>query len=410
MLTNKQMEKYAELAVRVGANMQKGQEVVIHCDVQCAQFAHLIAEKAYEFGAKTVHMEWRDEKLKRINMLNADKEALCDIPSYQTELWNYFIERKCCLISISADDPNMYKGCDPDKLSAYEVAFQTARRLFRNATMSNYLRWTIVSIPTPAWAQQIFPNDSVDVAMDNLWNAIGHIMRLDQPDPTAAWRKDIDTLVKRAEYLTECNFEYIHMTNKEGTDLKVGLAEGHVWVAAEEEGQDGISFTANMPTEEVFTAPHNRKINGKVVNALPLVNNGNIIDDFSITFKDGKVVDYSAKVGYEALKGLLSSDEGVLSLGEIALIGKNSPIAESGILFYNTLFDENASCHLAFGASYPTTVKGGVDMTTEQLSARGMNQSIQHVDFMVGTKDIDIDGIGYDGTVTPIFRNGEWVI
>ena len=410
MLTEKQLQNFAELAVRVGANMQKGQEVVIRCDVNCQDFAHLIAQKAYEFGAKKVHMEWRDEKLDRINMLNATKDAICDIPKYQTELWNYFTDRKCCLISISAEDPNKYKGCDANKLSAYQIAFQTARQLFRNATMSNYLRWTIVSVPTPEWAKQVFPNDPVNVAVDKMWDAIARIMRLDTPDPTAAWRKHIETLVSRAKFLTEHNFEYIHMKNKTGTDLKVGLAEGHVWIAAEEDGQDGVPFTANMPTEEVFTAPHNRKIDGTVVNALPLVNNGNVIDDFSITFKDGKVVDYKAKIGYDALKGLLESDEGVLSLGEIALIGKNSPIAQSGILFYNTLFDENASCHLAFGASYPTTVKGGNDMTDEQLAARGMNQSIQHVDFMVGTKDIDIDGIGYDGKVVPIFRDGDWII
>ena len=410
MLTTKQMELYAELAVSIGANMQKGQEVVIRCDVNCQDFAHLIAQKAYELGAKKVHMEWRDEKFDRINMLNADKNALCDIPSYQTELWNYFVERKCCLISISADDPNKYKGCDADKLAAYQVAFQTARQAFRNATMSNYLRWTIVSVPTPEWAKQVFPNISTDEAMDKMWKAIGHIMRLDQPDPTAAWRKHIDTLVARAEFMTKHNFEYLHLTNKAGTDLTVGLALDHVWIAAEEAGQDGIPFTANMPTEEVFTAPHNRKINGTVVNALPLVNNGNVIDGFSITFENGRVVNYSAKVGYDALKGLLESDEGVLSLGEIALIGKNSPIAESGILFYNTLFDENASCHLAFGASYPTTVKDGNNMTAEQLAQHGMNQSIQHVDFMVGTKDMNIDGIGYDGKVTAIFRDGDWII
>jgi len=235
-------------------------------------------------------------------------------------------------------------------------------------------------------------------------------MRLDTPDPTAAWKKHIDTLVSRAAFLTEHNFEYVHMYNSAGTDLTVGLATDHVWVAAQEEGQDGIPFTANMPTEEVFTAPHNCKINGKVVNALPLVNNGNVIDKFCITFKDGKVTDYSAQIGYEALKGLLECDEGVLSLGEIALIGKRSPIAESGILFYNTLFDENASCHLAFGASYPTTVKNGTSMTETQLAEHGMNQSIQHVDFMIGTKDINIDGISYDGTVTPLFKDGEWVI
>ncbi len=410
MLTQQQLQKFAELAVRVGANMQKGQEVVIRCDVQCAEFAHMIAEKAYEFGAKYVHMQWRDEVLGRINMLGASKEALSDVPDYTMAFNKYCIERKVCLISISAGDPNIMKGCDPDKMKASSLAAMQANKEFRAATMSNLLRWTIVSIPTKAWAKQVFPDMDSDKAVDKMWDAIGHIMRLDRDDPTQAWREHIATLHRRAEFLNAHNFEYIHMTNKRGTYLRVGLATDHQWIAAEELGQDGVPFTANMPTEEIFTAPHNRKIDGKVVNALPLVNNGNVIDDFEITFKDGRVADYKAKTGLDALKNILTTDEGVLSLGEIALIGKHSPIAESGILFYNTLFDENASCHLALGASYPTTVKGGNDMSAEQLAAHGMNQSLQHVDFMVGTKDIDIDGIGYDGSVTPLFRDGEWVI
>ncbi len=410
MLTQIQMEKFAELAVLVGANMQKDQMVVIRCDVQCKDFAHLIAEKAYQFGAKKVIVQWRDEVLSRLTMLNASKETLCEVPDYQIAQSQYFIDNKVCLISISAGNPNIFKGCDPEKLAASNIAGAKAMANFRKATMSNYLRWTIVSIPTPAWAKQVFPDLSEQEGMDKMWNAIGHIMRLDQENPTEAWRKHIATLHRRADFLNAHNFEYIHLTNKHGTNLRVGLAVDHVWLAAEEEGQDGLPFTANMPTEEIFTAPHNKKIDGTVVNALPLVNNGTIIDKFKLTFKHGKVVDYSAEVGYEALKGLLSTDEGVLSLGEIALIGKNSPIAESGILFFNTLFDENASCHLAFGASYPTTVKGGNDMDEQALAEHGMNTSLQHVDFMIGTKDIDIDGIDHDGNVTPLFRDGEWVI
>lgn len=410
MLTKKQMENFAELAVRVGANMQPKQEVVIRCDVQCKDFAHLIAEKAYKFGAKRVHIQWQDEELARIQLLKENKRTLSKVPEYSTAQYKYFIKHKVCLISISAGNPNIFKGCKADKLEARQMALLKSRKDFRKATMSNYLRWTIVSIPTEAWAKQVFPNLEASEAVDKMWDAIGHIMRLDTENPTEAWRNHIATLHRRADFLNEHNFEYIHMTNKSGTDLKVGLATDHMWIAAEEEGQDGVPFTANMPTEEVFTAPHCRKINGTVVNALPLVNSGNVIDNFSITFKDGKVVDYTAEVGYDALKNILSTDEGVLSLGEIALIGKNSPIAESGILFYNTLFDENASCHLAFGQSYPTTIKGGNDMTLEQLGEHGMNQSLQHVDFMVGTKDMDIDGIDYDGNTTPLFRNGEWVI
>lgn len=410
MLTQKQMEKFAELAVSVGANMQKGQQVVIRCDVKVKDFAHLIAAKAYELGAKQVIVQWGDEELSRLNMLYADQQTLCDIPQYKIDEMQYYVDNKCCLISVSAGNPNIYKGCDADKLAAYQLAFSKARKNFRDATMSNYLRWTIVSVPTEEWAAQVFPQLPKAEAVERMWHAIEHIMRLDCDDPVAAWRKHIDTLHKRADFLNAHNFEYLHLKNACGTDLKVGLALGHKWLAAEEEGQDGIAFTANMPTEEIFTAPHNKKIDGTVVNALPLVNNGNVIDKFSVTFKGGKVVAFTAEKGYEALKNLLASDEGVLSLGEVALIGKNSPIAESGILFYNTLFDENASCHLAFGAAYPTTVNGGNDMTDKQRAAAGLNASLQHVDFMVGTKDIDIDGIAFDGTVTPLFRNGEWVI
>ena len=389
--------------------MQKGQEVVIRCDVNCQDFAHLIAQKAYEFGAKKVHMEWRDEKLDRINMLNATKDAICDIPKYQTELWNYFIDRKCCLISISAEDPNKYKGCDANKLSAYQIAFQTARQLFRNATMSNYLRWTIVSVPTPEWAKQVFPERPRKRRGRQMWDAIARIMRLDTPDPTAAWRKHIETLVSREiPYGTQFRIYPYEKTNRNRFESRTcGRTRLDCRGGRRTRRR---TFTANMPTEEVFTAPHNRKIDGTVVNALPLVNNGNVIDDFSITFKDGKVVDYKAKIGYDALKGLLESDEGVLSLGEIALIGKNSPIAQSGILFTTRCSTKTQAATWRFGASYPTTVKGGNDMTDEQLAARGMNQSIQHVDFMVGTKDIDIDGIGYDGKVVPIFRDGDWII
>ncbi len=410
MLNQKQMEQFAELTVRVGANMQPGQTVVVRCDVACQEFAHLIVAKAYEFGAKKVIMQWSDEIVSRMGMLNQSVESLCEVPQWAIDQSQYFIDQKVCLISIKAGDPNIYKGCDPVKLKESALASGKAMINFRKATMSNLLRWTLVSIPTPAWAAQVFPGIPVEEAVDKMWDAIGHIMRLDQEDPTKAWFDHIDVLTRRAAYLTSHNFETIHMYNAQGTDLYVGLAIEHEWIAAREMGQDGVPFTANMPTEEIFTAPHNKKINGTVVSALPLVNNGNIIDNFSITFKDGRAVDYSAEVGLDALKGLLTADEGVLSLGEIALIGKNSPIAESGILFFNTLFDENASCHLAFGQSYPTTVKNGNSLTDEQLAERGMNSSIKHVDFMVGTKDINIDGIGFDGKVVPLFRDGEWVI
>ena len=246
--------------------------------------------------------------------------------------------------------------------------------------------------------------------MDRLWESIAAVMRLNEPDPTAAWKEHIATLHRRADFLNAHRFSALRLTSKNGTDLTVGLADGHTWLAAEEVGQDGVPFTANMPTEEIFTAPHRAHVNGVVKNALPLSHNGTIIDDFSLTFRDGKVVDFSAGKGYEALAGIFDTDEGASRLGEVALIGKRSPISELGILFYNTLFDENASCHLAFGQAYPTTLEGGNGFSEKELEARGANRSVEHVDFMVGAKDLRVVGIAEDGTETELFSDGDWIV
>ena len=410
MLSQEKLAKFAELAVKIGVNMQKGQEVVVRADVKCADFAHIIAKKAYEYGAKRVHLQWRDEVMSRMDMDYAQTSALCDVPSFAKEFNEYCIARRVCLISVASSDPNALAGCDPKKVAEVNVALRKANQKFSQATMSDFLRWTVVSVPTEAWAKTVFPNDEPSVAVDKLWEAIAKTMRLDEDDPTAAWRRHIDKLNSRARFLNQQNFEYLHYVSANGTDLKVGLAHDHVWCAAEEAAQDGVTFTANMPTEEVFTAPHRNKVDGVVKNALPLVYQGQVIDGFTLKFKEGKVVDFAAEKGYDALKGLLDTDEGARHIGEAALIGKHSPIAESGILFFNTLFDENASCHLALGAAYPTTVKNGNDLSADELLAKGANDSVEHVDFMIGTKDMHIDGIKYDGTVVNIFTDGEWTV
>ncbi len=410
MLSIEKQLKFAELAVRVGANLQQGQEMLIRCDVSCQEFARMIAEKAYQFGAKRVHIMWADEKLSRLGYDYVSTEELSTIPQHQIDNMGYYVDHNCCCVSISAGNPNIYKGVDPDKLAKVSMASRLALHKFFDATMSNKIHWTIVSVPTEGWAKTIFPDDTTEVAIDKLWDNIAIAMRLNEEDPTKAWFDHIAMLKARATILNNHNFDYLHLTASNGTDLKVGLATEHIWLAAREEGQDGIEFTANMPTEEIFTAPHNRNVNGVVYNALPLVNNGNIIDDFCLTFKDGRVVDYKAGVGEQVLKGIIDSDEGSTSIGEVALIDKFSPIAQSGILFYNTMFDENASCHLALGKAYPTTVKGGNDMTTEQLEEHGVNRSVVHVDFMIGTKDFHIEGVKADGSRVLLMDNGEWQI
>ena len=274
--------------------------------------------------------------------------------------------------------------------------------------MSNGIRWCVVSVPTLAWAKKVFPNSPNPE--QSLSQQIENAMRLNTENPLNAWQQHIKVLENRAKFLNEQRFSFIHLKNGKGTDLKVGLCDNHIWTSARELAKDGVPFMANMPTEEIFTAPHRLKVDGVLKSAMPLCVNGQIIDDFSITFKNGKIVDYCANLGHGALKGLIETDKGTLRLGEIALIGKNSPIAKSNVLFYNTLFDENASCHLAIGKGYPTTVKDGDKLTKKELLELGLNDSTEHEDFMIGTPDLSVVGIKQNGKEVPLFIDGEWVI
>ena len=313
-----------------------------------------------------------------------------------------------CYIAVAADDPAAFKDVPSEKIAAAAKARAKALKKFSDEVMSNGLRWCVVSVPTLAWAKQVFP-DSKNPE-EALSEAIEKTMRLDYPDPTSEWQKHIETLERRANFLNSARFEYLIFENSLGTNLKVGLADEHLWLSAKEIAKDGKYFVANMPTEEVFTAPHRLKVDGVLKSAMPLCENGQIIDGFTITFKKGKIVDFSAEKGYETLKHLIETDDGTMRLGEVALIGKNSPIAKSGILFYNTLFDENASCHLAIGKAYPTTVKNGDKLSPKELKEKGLNDSAEHVDFMIGTSDLSVIGIKKDGSKFVLFKDGEWAI
>ncbi|MEG1711119.1 MAG: aminopeptidase, partial [Clostridia bacterium] len=344
MITKKQLKNYAKLAIKLGVNLQKGQELIINSPVESAEFARLATEEAYKAGAKRVWVKWMDDTVSRINMENQSIETLQDFPQYLIDEAHYQVDNRFAYLFVSSTDPELYSKIPQEKLKASQMARIKAIRFSVEARSSNLCRWTIVSVPTVAWAKKIFPNaNTAHAAIDLLWTGIIKSMRLDTVDPIKAWEDHIAHLSRRAEFLNENNFHHIHMINEKGTDLNVALAKNHIWMAAGEKAQDGIDFTANMPTEEVFTAPDKYNVNGVLVNALPLCHNGNIIDDFSISFKDGRITDFSAKVGYDTLKQAIETDEGSHHLGEIALIGKNSPIAMQHILYYNTLFDENAS-------------------------------------------------------------------
>ena len=408
MLKDKKLSDYADLVLEIGVNLQKGQGLEISCPVENRDVAVALTESAYRHGAKIVNVRWNDEVIDRINYLNADVDVLKAIPKWLVDSKNYLVKNGFCYIAISSEDPNAMKGVPAEKLAEVAKAKSKALKKFSDCVMANGIRWCVVSVPTKAWAKMVFP--TAENPEEELSKAIIKTMRLDTPNPTKAWQEHVERLENRANFLNSARFEYLHFKNSIGTDLKVGLADDHLWISAQEKAKDGLNFIANMPTEEVFTAPHRLKVNGTLVSAMPLCENGQLIDKFSITFKQGKIIDFDAKVGYDALKNLIETDSGTYRLGEVALIGKNSPIAQSGILFYNTLFDENASCHLAIGKGYPTTVIDGDKLSVAQLKEKGVNDSTEHVDFMIGTTDMEVIGVKKDGSKFVIFKDGEWTI
>ncbi len=406
------LNKYADFTVQVGVNVQKGQTLIIRCPVEGAYFGRACMEAAYKAGARDVVIRWEDEKAARIRMELGEEEALSETKPYELRSYLDYAESEggCCLLAIHASDPEIFKGLDTAKINRVSLAKQEARKSWREYTMKDRVQWCVVAIPTPAWAASVFPGIPEDEAQEKLWSAIFDVCRVTGGDPVSAWKEHVAKTSACRDKLNELQLESIHMTSANGTDLTVGLAEGHTWEGACSKAENGAVFIANVPTEEVFTAPHRERVNGVVKGTKPYVYNGQLIEGFSVTFKDGVVVDYSAEKNAELLGQLLDSDEGARRIGEIALVPASSPINRSGLLFYNTLFDENAACHIAFGAGYPTTVKGGAAMTTEELLACGVNDSAIHEDVMVGAEDMTITGLTKSGETVTIFENGEWAI
>jgi aminopeptidase len=406
MLENKILENYCLLVLKKGVNLQKNQGLMIICPIEQKEIAVTMTETAYKLGAKKVEVRWQEERIDRLSYQYASTETLCDIPKWFVDSRNYLVKEGYCYVAIDGDDPEAFSGIDAVKLAT--VAQTRSKRLkkFSDAVMENRIRWCVVSVPTEKWAKKVFPNSSNPLT--DLSSAIERTMRLDTLNPVEQWDNHVNTLERRAEFLNNSNFKYLKYSSSNGTDFKVGLARNHVWLSAKEKAKDGVDFIANMPTEEVFTAPDLNVAEGRIVSAMPLCYNGQIIDGFSLEFENGKVKDFTAKIGYETLKGLLQTDKGAKRLGEVAIIGKNSPVAKENTLFYNTLFDENASCHFALGKAYPTTVKGV--WTEKELREMGINDSVIHVDFMVGTYDMKIVGVKENGEEIIIFDDGDWII
>lgn len=403
-------KKYARLLVKIGVNIQRGQILVVNAPVECASFTRMIAEAAYEEGAGEVVVSWRDELLSKMRFVHAADEILDEFPGWQKEFHDTYAERGAAFMSIAASDPGLMADVNPQKIARVQKAGSIALKEYRAKLMSNQNVWCVASIPTEAWARKVFPNLAADEAIEKLWEAILKTVRVDIEDPVAAWEEHKQHLKKRMEFLNTQAFKFLHYKNAQGTDLTIELPENHLWLGGSDYSTKGVEFIANMPTEEVFTLPKKTGVNGTVVSAIPLNYNGNIVDNFSLTFKDGRIVDFKAEKGYDTLKNLVEIDEGSHYLGEVALVPYDSPISNLGILFYNTLFDENASCHLAIGNAYPVNIKNSENMSEEELEKLGMNKSLTHVDFMVGTKDLEITGITEDGKEIPVFKNGNFAL
>ena len=404
---SEKLKKYAELIVKVGVNVQKGQPVVLYISVTQQELAHLIVEEAYGAGASEVMIEWKDTFSEREFLKHASEERLEDVPEYIVKKGNYIAGKKAARISVMSADPGAYSGIDQKRIAKNQAAMGKALRQVRKATQNNDLSWTVVSAADQAWAEKVFPEKKGQAAIDALWEEIFKTTRIDKADPVKAWHEHDQKLHEKSDWLNEQQFSALHYVSPV-TDITIGLPENHVWEGAGSFTPEGTEFMANMPTEEVFTAPDCRRIDGYVTSTKPLSYAGNILEDMRFTFKNGKVVEATAKKGQEVLEHLLETDAGAKSLGEVSLVPDPSPISQSGIIFFNTLFDENASDHLALGASYPFNVAGGTKMSDEELLDHGMNVSQTHVDFMVGSADMDIDGIKKDGTIVPVFRNGDW--
>lgn len=402
------LKKYAKLAIYQGVNVQKNQTLVISSPIECAKFTRMLVEEAYIKGAKEVVVQWNDELTGKLKYKYSPMEVFETVPEWVKESRLSYAKEGACFLSISASDPELLKDVDPKKVATFRKASSIASREFSSRLMSNENAWSIVSIPTVGWAKKVFPNVSEDEAVEKLWDAIFKIVRVDSQDPVKAWEEHKNTLKKNMDFLNSKRFKSLHYTNSLGTDLIIQLPEKHLWAGGAEFTQDGTEFIANMPTEEIFSMPKKTGVNGKVVSSMPLNYGGNLINNFSLTFKDGKVVDFSAEEGYETLKNLLDTDEGAKYLGEVALVPYNSPISNSNIIFFNTLYDENASCHLAFGKAYSLCIKDGEKMSEEELLKEGANDSLTHVDFMIGTKDLQITGTTYDNEKFNIFVNGNW--
>ncbi|WP_058270833.1 aminopeptidase [Olsenella massiliensis] len=403
-----QKRRYARLLVRTGVAIKKGQELVLQAPVERADFARMVVGEAYAAGAARVTVLWRDDQVDLLDYQHVALERFMHTAGWKREQLDSLAEAGAAFLFLTGSDPSLLADVDPAKPAAAIKARNTECRAYREGMDFGRNAWCIAGVPVEAWARRVFGQLAPHEAVDRLWRTILVVARSDGDDPESAWASHDATLNDRKRLLSEAAFTSLRYLSSNGTDLTVGLNPDHVWEGGSMSTQAGRTFFPNMPTEEVFTTPDRLRAEGVVHSALPLVHAGQVVDDFWLRFSEGRVVEFDAARGKDVLEQVLATDEGARRLGECALISKDTPIRQSGLLFYNTLYDENASCHLALGMGFPECLRGGSSLGTDDLLRRGVNQSATHVDFMMGADDLAVWGVDATGAQTPLFERGRW--
>lgn len=407
MNLDKNLEKYAELAVRVGINLKENEGLIIGGNADTLPLAREIAKKAYEVGAKHVEMLLDDDEMTLARYEHGRDFVFDSYPEWKAKSLEEMYKDNYHHLIIKAPNPELLKDVDGDKIARSQKSSSKAIAPISKYRMTGFTKWTIIAMPSIPWAKSVFPDLEDEEAVDKLWEKVFQATRVDQDDPIKAWEAHDKNLKKYGNYLNEKQFDKLILKGPD-TDLEVYLAEDHFWMGGSKESHAGHAYVANMPTEEVFTTPHKLKVNGTLKATKPLSVNGKLVDNFGFEFKDGKVVSFYAEKGYEVIEKLLDNDEGARYLGEVALVQDDSPISNTGILFNNTLFDENASCHFALGKAYTYAMRDGSKLTQEELTKKGSNDSLIHVDFMVGGPELEITAYEKDGTEVKLFEKGNW--
>ena len=401
------LDKLAEVAVKVGLRLEPGQDLVMTGPSTALPLIRKIAEHAYRAGAGVVTPIISDEEVTLARYRHARDESFDAAAGWLYEGMATAFSRNAARLAIAGDNPMMLAGQDPGKVSRANRANSGAYRPALEKITGFDINWNIVAYPSPAWARLVFPDDAEDVAMEKLANAIFAASRVDRDDPITAWAEHNGELRKRWSWLNDMNFSALRYSGP-GTELSIGLADGHQWKGGASQSKNGITCNPNIPTEEVFTTPHALRVEGHVSSTKPLSHNGTLIDGIRVKFEGGRIVEAKAEKGEDVLNKVMDTDEGGRRLGEVALVPHSSPISQSGILFYNTLFDENAASHIALGQCYADCFVNGKSLTPDEIAARGGNKSLIHIDWMIGSDQIDIDGVRQDGSVVPVMRKGEW--